>query len=349
MRTAKAFSPLEIGIADRHPEYSLACHPERSLSCQPQRSRGVWLQVGGRHRPGPDISTAPCPWPSLRAKGSARHDQRRVVAFTLIELLVVIAILALLMAILLPSLGRVRRQARAVVCQANLRQWGKALAVYLDENQGRFPSTLGGDDGIWLLRGAFLTGDRPNQADDSVHHFHTQGIACCPMAVKPGSPLQLPIPVRGAEGSGGSTFTAWQITSPAPVFRGSYGVNSHLFSRFSDWAPPGGLDILCLRGRANIPTLLDAALPCARPHEHNAPPFREEVAGCLPDMWNFCIDRHDGHINGLFLDWSVRKIGLKELWTLKWHADCDTAGPWTKAGGVQPQDWPEWMRHFKDY
>jgi len=61
------------------------------------------------------------------------------------------------------------------------------------------------------------------------------------------------------------------------------------------------------------------------------------------------MNRHEGHINGLFLDWSVRKIGLKELWTLKWHKDWDTAGPWTKRGGVKPEDWPEWMRQFKDY
>jgi hypothetical protein len=27
----------------------------------------------------------------------------------------------------------------------------------------------------------------------------------------------------------------------------------------------------------------------------------------------------------------------------------DTANEWTKAGGVQPDDWPEWMRGFKDY
>jgi len=66
-------------------------------------------------------------------------------------------------------------------------------------------------------------------------------------------------------------------------------------------------------------------------------------------MRNFCIDRRDGAINVLFMDWSVRKVGLKELWTLKWHRSYDTAGRWTKAGGVEPDDWPEWMRKFKDY
>jgi prepilin-type processing-associated H-X9-DG protein len=61
------------------------------------------------------------------------------------------------------------------------------------------------------------------------------------------------------------------------------------------------------------------------------------------------INRHNGFVNLLFLDWSVRKIGLKGLYTLKWNERFDTAGPWTTAGGVQPEDWPEWMRGFKDY
>ncbi|MFZ2149420.1 MAG: hypothetical protein WAV28_19585, partial [Sedimentisphaerales bacterium] len=64
---------------------------------------------------------------------------------------------------------------------------------------------------------------------------------------------------------------------------------------------------------------------------------------------NVCINRHNEGTNILFLDWSVRKVGLKGLWTLKWHREFDTAGPWTKAGGVIAEDWPQWMRRFKEY
>ncbi len=62
-----------------------------------------------------------------------------------------------------------------------------------------------------------------------------------------------------------------------------------------------------------------------------------------------CMSRHEGGINMVFLDGSLRKVSLKELWVLKWHRWYNTANRWTKAGGVQPEDWPEWMRGFKDY
>jgi prepilin-type N-terminal cleavage/methylation domain-containing protein len=58
--------------------------------------------------------------------------------FTLIELLVVIAIIALLMAILMPALHRVKSQARAVTCQTNLRQWALVFSIYMDDNDGYF-------------------------------------------------------------------------------------------------------------------------------------------------------------------------------------------------------------------
>ena len=58
--------------------------------------------------------------------------------FTLIELLVVIAIIALLMAILMPALNRVKGQAQKVSCQARLKQWGLIFKMYTDDHDGYF-------------------------------------------------------------------------------------------------------------------------------------------------------------------------------------------------------------------
>jgi prepilin-type N-terminal cleavage/methylation domain-containing protein len=276
--------------------------------------------------------------------------------FTLIELLVVIAIIALLMAILLPSLQRAKKQAKAVACCANLKQWAMTLALYTEDNQGRFANTLSGYGGIWLFRGAFLSGDDPNAPEVSLHRFSTRGIICCPLAAKPD---RTGVFVAGfgttrMQGTSGSTFCAWEITSPAPAFHGSYGYNRYLFSGFSERPNMGSgrdpfpeLDIFSLKGRATIPALLDSAFLWSAPRAFEPPPRREPGGG--GDIGAFCINRHSGCVNGLFLDWSVRKVGLKELWMLKWSQDFDTAGRWTKAGGVQPEDWPEWMRGFKDY
>jgi prepilin-type N-terminal cleavage/methylation domain-containing protein len=59
-------------------------------------------------------------------------------AFTLIELLVVVAIIAVLIAILLPSLGRAKANAVRVKCAAQLKQWGMVITMYAQENQDWF-------------------------------------------------------------------------------------------------------------------------------------------------------------------------------------------------------------------
>jgi prepilin-type N-terminal cleavage/methylation domain-containing protein/prepilin-type processing-associated H-X9-DG protein len=74
--------------------------------------------------------------------------------FTLVELLVVVAIIALLISILLPSLGKAREQARTIKCSANLKQYGYGMQMYADRSDGHFPPQAA--EGLrWYQRAAF--------------------------------------------------------------------------------------------------------------------------------------------------------------------------------------------------
>ncbi len=60
-------------------------------------------------------------------------------AFTLVELLVVIGIIAVLIGILLPTLGRAKQGANSIKCMANLRTIGTAIQLYAGQNKGMLP------------------------------------------------------------------------------------------------------------------------------------------------------------------------------------------------------------------
>src|SRR3982751_6919497 len=65
--------------------------------------------------------------------------QARAKAFTLIELLVVISLIALMIAMLLPALGRARERAKRSACLSNLHQVHLTLAYYAEDSQDQVP------------------------------------------------------------------------------------------------------------------------------------------------------------------------------------------------------------------
>lgn len=254
--------------------------------------------------------------------------------FTLIELLVVIAIIALLMSILIPALTRVRRQARAAICQSNLKQWGIFFSMYTGDNDGSF-------------MGSYTVGQSWREA---LRRYVEPkgGITCCPEAAKEPDEPKL----------SGSTFEPWGLIPDdhGGYDYGSYGINTWINNRPYQGiiGRPGTEPWFWrrddIKGAALVPLFLDAVWVCTPPSETDEPPEFEgekwSPSSSGPEgMGVFCIDRHSGYINALFVDYTVRKVGLKELWYLKWHRNYNTHAPkpvWESVG-------TGWLAPYKDY
>jgi prepilin-type N-terminal cleavage/methylation domain-containing protein len=258
-------------------------------------------------------------------------------AFTLIELLVVIAIIALLMGILMPVLGRVRKQGRAVACLGHLNQWGLVFSIYANENDGHFP------DGLSLTSGkGYYT-----WMDRMAAYYKSEELFTCPSATR------IIEHGRGIGVGKGAAYYAWGGIDPAgKAYRGSYGQNywvgdeeeaASSRERNNHWK---GIDI---KHPHAIPAVADCLWIGGYPDDADTPPPSSDGFGSSGQMNRFCLNRHEGTINMVFLDWSGRKIGLKELWTLKWHRNYDAQNRWTLAGNAQQEDWPDWMASFREY
>ncbi|MHC4637355.1 MAG: type II secretion system protein [Planctomycetota bacterium] len=235
--------------------------------------------------------------------------------FTLIELLVVISIIALLMAILMPTLSRAKELALAVSCKANLRQWTVAYSGYVNDNDGFFSN------------GGFL--DKT--------YFITENLWLCPAATKP------------FDQGGRSPFASFK--TEATSWYSSYRPNGWCTKNPTAatqrneliWKSPG------VKRASEIPMFLDGSNGHVPWHSDNPPEFDGAVYGYggvhhpnADEIRSYCLNRHNEHINGAFCDFSVRKIGLKELWELPWHRD------WYM-DNYNPPVWPPWMRKMKDY
>jgi prepilin-type N-terminal cleavage/methylation domain-containing protein/prepilin-type processing-associated H-X9-DG protein len=275
--------------------------------------------------------------------------------FTLIELLVVIAIIALLMSILMPALAQVRKQARDMSCTMNLKQWGSIFGMWLTDHENNFMIGQNVNKPCkWFYALAPYYGAIPRTFNKKI--IRADKIRFCPSAVRFLS--------EGAQ----HPFAAWQMTPGAGeswqqyYWDGSYGSNSWIYNGnnkisstlVGNWKNPN------VKNTNQIPVLLDSSYSFGgRPEaghyrESDEPPlFKNDFSGATSAgrfMKQFCIDRHNGSVNALFMDWSVRPVELKELWTLTWHRSYNTCNSRTMCGNDgNPANWSQWMQGFKDY
>jgi len=243
--------------------------------------------------------------------------------FTLIELLVVISVIALLLALLLPALGKARAQAKRVSCSSRLREQSFALIYYTEDNDNKVMGVGGPSKPYWFHLIAPFLGDKRYKKDPQAAYKGVMQVLICPSVREraDGENLQRGTAVRSwsfwwggvgesyAEGS--YTINSWlQPTGYYQVERSDANYGNY-FQKYAD-------------ARSNVPLFGDGMWVDAWPRTSDPPPSNsfDGDNGSVASMHRFCIARHGRAINLSYVDGHIALVRLEDLWKQYWHRGC---------------------------
>ena len=297
----------------------------------------------------------------------ARHHLKAGIrGFTLVELLVVIGIIALLIAILLPVLGKAEASARLVKCMSNERQLAQAMLNYLSEQGNRLPP--GGDvndesaSGVYFQYTFWLTPITPYLRMNSTTNWTVDQynnptlILQCPEANQLWTNSAYPSgyiwhpgvsntwAVRSWQGS--YSYNNWlyagamgsgTASNPAPVWNSNPSwptVPQEWPCSLSMHTSTSLIPVFCDGNRVDVkPPLYSSANPALPPPDlidsGDSPPNAD-----ADQIWSICTNRHAGKVNIAYLDGHVDSVNLQDIWKQIW---CN--------GWVTPSSLPTLPKH----
>jgi prepilin-type N-terminal cleavage/methylation domain-containing protein/prepilin-type processing-associated H-X9-DG protein len=250
--------------------------------------------------------------------------QSRRHAFTLVELLVVIAIMAVLIAMLLPGLGRAKKVAKTSRCLANSRAMGQSLNIFMSDRQTNIKYTTFTPNNAWT---AILK-----------EYGNTDKLRACPEVTDP--------PTGTGTINAGSVTRPWYLPSGDTryIAAGAYAINGWIqggdYNTMLGYANGGVTNKATVAAfhkwpfvgiaQSQVPVFAEATWPDGWPRESNvapgdlqsgAAPGQSVSANSNSHLDRFVIDRHSKAINVGFADNHAETVKLVELWSIRWTAN----------------------------
>ena len=264
-------------------------------------------------------------------------------AFTLIELLVVISIIAMLMAVLMPALGKARKQAKALVCKTNIRQLTTGLNLYSADNKNKSLICDGGGD-FWFFALAPYFSDNGYSKNAQDNLQGAMKIMQCPETKFVPETADF----ESTDYVYGKVNQTWRYHPATFHAEGSYSINQWVGgwdgnnenTSGAPLAPGGDKYSMTYRdqyvSKSDIPAFWDGLWVEVGPRwddgfssfagvkeDPSGATFVDDclIGGSLASggFQRICVDRHGMAINVGFTDGHVEKVPLEKLWSLKWN------------------------------